>query len=403
MKILYLLPFTCTLLFSNALQDAIDKAPENSKLELDSGKYFGNIVINKPIILEGKDKTAHIIGDNTTHVIIINSSNVIIRNLSISGSGSSHERIDSGILAKNVNNIEISNNNITDALFGIDLQQVSNSKVVGNYISSKDFDLGIRGDGIRLWASSNNIIAKNNFYKSRDLVAWYSSKNIFEGNYAEGGRYSLHFMYANDNIIRDNIFKHNSVGIFFMYSKNIEAYNNIVQSSSGAFGIGIGLKDCTDFNIRENSIIYNARGVYLDQSPYQQGDINEFRNNKILYNSSAVQFQGLRENVLFEDNIFKGNMEIILSDTPKDDAKYITWNGNFWDTYEGYDKDRDGIGDIEYFHYAYADRLWQYNPNIKFFYGSVTMDLLNFLAKMAPFSEPELLAVDKKPRMKDKF
>ncbi len=41
--------------------------------------------------------------------------------------------------------------------------------------------------------------------------------------------------------------------------------------------------------------------------------------------------------------------------------------------------------DIPYKHYVYADKLWLYNPNVKFFYGSVIMDLLNFLAKFIPF------------------
>lgn len=401
-KILFFL-FMSSYLFSNTLQDAINNAPAGSKLALNSGKYFGNIVINKPLILEGKSNQTYIIGDNTTSVITVQSSNVVIKNLNIAGSGSSHENVDSAIVVKNANNIEIIDNNIYDSLFGVDFQQVSNSKITGNEITSKDFELGIRGDGIRLWSSHNNLIAKNRFYKSRDLVAWYSSKNIFEENFAEFGRYSLHFMYANDNIVRNNFFIHNSVGIFFMYSKNIKAENNTIKNSIGAFGIGLGLKDCSDFAIENNNIIYNARGVYLDQSPYQPYGINYFKNNKILYNSNAIQLQGMRENVLFERNILKGNMETILSDLPKNDANFVEWKANYWDSYEGYDKDKDNIGDIPYHHYAYADTLWQYNSNIKFFYGSVAIDLLNFLAKMAPFSEPNLLAVDNEPLMKDLF
>ncbi|PHO16788.1 nitrous oxidase accessory protein, partial [Malaciobacter molluscorum LMG 25693] len=58
---------------------------------------------------------------------------------------------------------------------------------------------------------------------------------------------------------------------------------------------------------------------------------------------------------------------------------------------------KDGVGDIPFNHYIYADKLWLYNPNVKFFYGSVVIDLLNFLAKFAPFSEPSLLASDNEP------
>jgi len=397
---LLLFPF---LLFANPLQEAIDKAPSGSKIELGEGKYYGNIIINKPLIIDGLNAKAHIIGDNKGSVVSIKSSNVILKNLSISGSGDSHESIDAAILAEDVSDIEIVNNNISNSLFGINLQKVSNSKITDNFITSKPYDLGVRGDSIVLWYSHGNLIARNHLYKSRDLVAWYSGKNVFEANHGELGRYSLHFMYATDNLIKDNLFEKNSVGVFFMYSQGIKAFNNTIKNSLGTFGLGLGLKDCSNFMIEDNNIIYNARGVYLDQSPYQPDTLNTFRGNKILYNSNAVQFQGLREKSLFNENIFKGNMELILSDIPKEDTRYIEWRGNYWDAYEGFDKNGDGVGDIPYKHYVYADKLWLYNANIKFFYGSVAMDLLNFLAKMAPFSEPELMAVDDEPLMGAKF
>jgi len=37
---------------------------------------------------------------------------------------------------------------------------------------------------------------------------------------------------------------------------------------------------------------------------------------------------------------------------------------------------------------------------VKFFYGSPVISLLNFLAKLAPFSEPIFLLEDKKPKVK---
>ena len=281
----------CCYLVANPLQEAIDNASVGSKIELFGGEYKGNILIDKPLIIEGY-LGAKIVGDGVGSVIVIKSSNVILKNLAISQSGDSHDKIDAAIVVENANNVEISNNNISDSLFGINLQSVSNSKIVGNFISSKPYDLGVRGDGIVLWHSSGNLIAKNRLYKSRDLVAWYSSKNIFEENYAELGRYSLHFMYATDSVVKNNFFTRNSVGVFFMYSQNIAAFNNTIGNSTGTFGLGIGLKECSDFTIEDNNIVYNARGIYLDQSPYQPGSVNIFKRNKILYNSNAVQFQG---------------------------------------------------------------------------------------------------------------
>ena len=66
------------------------------------------------------------------------------------------------------------------------------------------------------------------------------------------------------------------------------------------------------------------------------------------------------------------------------------------------DKDKDGYGDTPHKVYQYADKLWMYNPDVKFFYGSPVISLLNFLAKLAPFSEPIFLMEDLKPIIKVK-
>jgi nitrous oxidase accessory protein len=390
------------LLGANPLQEAIDRASSGAKIELNGGTYKGSITINKPLILSGKNG-ARIVGEGRGSVILISSSDVAITGLSISGSGESHEDQDSAIKVQDAQRVKITHNNITDALFGINLQQVSDSIIEGNYISSKPRDLGLRGDGIVLWYSHHNDISRNTLYRSRDLVAWYSSRNTFMHNRASHGRYSLHFMYSTDNTIAHNDFEHNSVGIFFMFSQNIKAYNNTVKSSVGTFGLGLGLKDCSDFDIHDNNIIYNARGVYFDQTPYQPHSRNLFRDNNILYNSNAMQFQGLRESLIIEGNTFRGNLELVTSDLPKRDIAFTKFSRNYFDAYEGWDKDRDGVGDIPFRHYKYADRLWMYNDNIRFFQGTVAMDLLNFLARLAPFSQPDLLAQDDEPLMRGKL
>lgn len=388
-----------SFIWANPLQKAIDSAPRGAVIELGAGKYHGNIVITKPITIDGKDRSAHIVGDGTGSVVTIRSSNVVLKNLTIEGSGDSHEKIDSAIVAIDSNNITIENNYIHDALFGIDLQQVNRSNIVDNYITSKPFDLGLRGDGIRLWYAHDNIVLGNTLHKSRDLVVWYSSGNIIENNLGEYGRYSLHFMYAGKNIVRNNMFRYNSVGIFFMYSSGTTAIGNTVRNSIGAFGVGLGMKDASNFTILDNDIIYNARGIYVDQSPFQPGTVNVYERNNILYNSNGIEFQGVRERSIFTNNNIQGNMEAVVNSDTHNNLGIMLWKNNYWDTYEGFDRNKDGRGDVPFHHYAYADKLWLYNPSIKFFYGSVVMDVLNFLAKMAPFSEPDLLATDLEPLM----
>ena len=50
---------------NNVLQEAINKAKAGSRLDLPAGIYHGNIVIDKPLIIDGKNKKAIIEGDGT--------------------------------------------------------------------------------------------------------------------------------------------------------------------------------------------------------------------------------------------------------------------------------------------------------------------------------------------------
>lgn len=403
MRKICFLVFAFSICLANPLQDAINSANDGDVIELGSGVYQGNIVITKPITIDGKDRKAIIRGDGDSDVIKIKSSNVKLLNLTIENSGWSHTTIDSGISCDSANGVEISNNSLKDTLFGINFKQCNASKITNNLVTSKPVDLGLRGDAIRLWYSHDNLVENNHIYKSRDMVVWYSSNNIIRKNYGEYGRYSLHFMYAGKNLVEENIFKYNSVGIFFMFSSGSLVRNNQVLSSTGAFGVGIGMKDTSDFVIENNILSYNARGLYLDQSPFQPETINKFTNNQILYNTVGIQFHATQHKSIFLDNDFVGNMEVAINDTPGSKIVKNEWSGNYFDDYAGFDRNKDGIGDIEYKSFAYLDSLWQYYPNLRFFYGSSVMSILNFIARLAPFSEPELLITDPNPKMEPHY
>jgi nitrous oxidase accessory protein len=397
----YILVFLSLLsyLSANVLQDAINKAPAGSILKLPAGVYKGSIVINKAISIVGKESGVVIDGEGNGTVITAKGSFITLKNLKIVGSGDRHEKLDAAIKLSDAKQCEITNCVIDDCLFGIDMQMVSNSIIANNKISSKDMDLGLRGDGLRLWYSNDNIIRENSLIKSRDMVVWYSHGNKIVKNYGRENRYSLHFMYAGKNLIKDNTYELNSVGIFFMYSQDSIAIGNIVKSSLGATGMGIGLKDVSNFTLKDNTVLYNAQGLYIDRSPFEPDAHNWIENNKILYNSEALHFHSLSENNIIKNNVIMGNIEDIVNDSrgSKTDENEIV--GNYWDKYEGFDRNGDNIGDTPHKVYQYADQLWVYNPDVKFFYASPVISLLNFLAKLAPFTKPLFLMEDKEPKV----
>ena len=379
-------------------QDLVDKAPAGSVLKPPPGHYSGPVVINKPLTIDGGGKVIINAGDKGT-VMALNASNSVLRGLHLTGSGDSHDTDDSCLDVRGNRNL-IEDLKIDNCLFGIDLKQSSDNIVRGNTIRSKDRDLGVRGDGLRLWYSNNNLIEKNEIIDSRDMVAWYAHKNTFRENIGRRSRYSIHFMFANDNIVERNAFYDNAVGIYFMYTEGGVARNNIISHATGATGMGIGFKEASGTLIENNEIIYCGVGIGSDLSPFQPDSTIEVRGNRFAYNGIGIMFNSETGGNNLTDNIFEGNLTQVSYGGHGDNdnnAKNV-WSGNYWDDYQGFDRNGDGIGDRTHELYSYADQIWIELPMARFFRSSPVMELLDFLERLAPFSKPDLILRDEKPR-----
>ena len=182
-----------------------------------------------------------------------------------------------------------------------------------------------------------------------------------------------------------------------MYSQDSIATGNTIKSSLGATGMGIGLKDVSNFTIKNNTMIYCAQGMYIDRSPFEPDANNWIEENKFLYNSVAMQFHSLSIDNVIKNNTILGNIEDLVNDSRGAKTYKNDIVSNYWDNYEGFDRDGDNVGDTSHKVYQYADQLWVYNEDVKFFYGSPVISLLNFLAKLAPFTKPLFIMEDKKP------
>ena len=381
------------------LQPLIDAAKPNDTIVLKPGTYAGPILIDKPLTLDGQGK-ATIDAGGTGSVIVLKTQGAVVRNLHLTNSGQLHNNLDAGVQVRGMFNI-VEDNVIDNCLFGVDLAKSDYNIVRRNHISSKPFELGMRGDAIRLWYSFNNKVTDNVINKSRDTVVWYSKDNLIARNKATNSRYSLHFMYAQHNKVEDNEYYHNSVGIFLMYSDGIELLNNTVIRSVGTTGMGIGYKETSGVTAIGNKILYCSTGIYSDVSPYQPDSTNVFKNNLIAYSSIGIRFHNDWHGNVFTGNSFEGNITQIGVEGA-DTAIHNTWKGNYWDDYEGFDRDHNGIGDTPYELYSYADRLWLDVPPVQFFKGSPMLEVLDFLERLAPFSPPSLVLRDKVPMMSPK-
>jgi len=380
------------------LQPLIDAASKGDIVIPPPGIYAGPVILDEGITIDGQNRVT-IDGGGKGSVIYLDTDGASIRNLRIINSGESHNDIDSAIQVRGNFNV-IKDNVIEDTLFGIDLGQAENNILRRNKISSKHNEVGMRGDAIRLWYSFNNKILDNEIVDSRDFVIWYSNDNVIRGNSVSGGRYSLHFMYSRYNLVEKNHFFNNSTGIFLMYSDGLIIRDNYIASATGAAGVGIGFKETSDITIENNQILYCATGLYIDVSPYDPESTNVLKDNLIAFNGIGVRFLNDWKGNQFTGNNFKGNISQITV-SGGGSANRNEWLGNYWDDYEGFDIDKDGTGDTPYELYAYADRLWMDVPSAQFFMGSIFLEVIDFLERLAPFSEPELLVRDQSPQLKE--
>jgi nitrous oxidase accessory protein len=364
-------------------------------LVLQPKRYSGPVVIKKKLLIDGGGK-AIIDGGGKGSVVTLETSGATLRGVTVTGSGDSHNTDDTCLNVRGHQNV-IEDNRFEDCLFGIDLKQSNENVVRRNHVRSLPLSLGLRGDAIRLWYSMKNDVDGNVVEDARDVVVWYSNGNQIRRNVGRRGRYSLHFMYAQHNVVEDNRYEDNSVGIYVMYTDGVEIRRNLISHSTGATGMGIGFKEASDSIVEGNSVVYCAVGIGSDLSPYEPDSTVTIRNNRIAYNGVGLSFVGDKSGTLIEGNVFEGNIDPV-GKSGGGGAMNNTFRGNYWDDYQGFDRNADAVGDTPYELYAYSDRLWMEEPNARFFKNAPLMEAIDFLERLAPFSTPDLLVRDDQPR-----
>ncbi len=250
------------------LNTLLKKLKPGDTLKLKPGFYTGPATVKVPnVVIDGGGK-ATISGMANESVIYVKAAGVTIKNLHITNSGDSPDRLDAGVKILEANNTLVQNCLIEECLFGVDIFKSDGVVVEHNDITSiSTKPLALKGDAIRLWYSTNNKIQFNYWHGVRDMVVWYSSGNHFEGNKGVGNRYSIHFMYAHNNRIHKNEFYNNSVGVFLMYSEQTILSENLIQGSLGSTGMCLGLKETSSNQILNNRFLYSAYGIHFDVSP----------------------------------------------------------------------------------------------------------------------------------------
>lgn len=330
-------------------------------------------------------------------MITIRADGSIVRGLKITHSGTSHDSVDAGISIE-ANDCLVENNRLEDVLFGIQLKKADGNTVKGNIISSLDRDISIRGDGVRMWYSHENRILNNRLINVRDFALNNSTDNQIMGNQIEDSRVGMEFIYSHDNEVGDNTITRNITGIVLIYSNHLNIHGNKISHMRKLTGAGLSFKESAEVIVKENEIAHCAIGLQAN-SPLDPDNRMIADGNLFAYNVLGMYFYGEKGGHIIRNNRFENNFTDVLGSGGSMTVKDNQWEGNYWDNYQGFDYDHDGIGDKPHNVFLYSERIWASNKKLQFFRGSPVMEMLDISLRLAPFNEPKLQYSDPKPRM----
>ena len=378
------------------LQPLIDATPTGGTLKLPAGLYAAPGLIDRTLRIEA-ERGAIVDGGGIGSILTVTADDVAVSGLTLRNSGDRQETTDSAIRLR-ARHGSFKDNVIENCLFGFELKQADRNIIRRNRIRSKDLPEALRGDAVRVWYSNGNRIEDNDIVRSRDTVIWYGKENVLSGNLIRDSRYGIHLMYAHANTLENNRFLSNTVGIFLMYANDNTVRDNTINYSQGPSGIGIGFKESSNTLVENNDLFANARGLFMDASPYDPEGHNTFRANRIAYNGVAVAFHSDWEGNRFEANAFLGNhAQVIVHGTGS--ARRNSWDGNLWDAYQGFDRNRDTVGDTPYEVWSWADRLWMDVPDVQFFRAAPSLEMLDFVERLGAFTQPRMILRDTRPQI----
>ncbi len=376
----------------------IDAATPGDAVRVPPGVYEGNLVIRKPVTIDGGG-VAVFDGLGRGTVVEVTVAGVTLRGCIVRASGDDVTGESAAIRAI-TGPVTIESNRIEDALFGIDLREAPDSVIRDNVVRCKPLDPERRGDGIRLWWSHGCVIERNAVHESRDMVFWYSENLTIRHNTVSNSRYGLHFMYSHDTTLSHNILSGNSVGIYLMYSNRITLIDNRMLNNRGASGYGLGLKDCDDIVIKGNALLANRVGVYVDNSPSSVGSTGIFESNMIAFNEIGLLATPNTHSNVFVTNAFIENEEPATTHGRgqlTNNAFAREGVGNYWSDYAGLDLNSDGVGDSPYEPRSLFGAMLAGEPNLRLFVHTPAQRAIEFTARALPELRPVPMLIDPAP------
>jgi nitrous oxidase accessory protein len=377
----------------SSLRQAVVRAQDGDTILLQKGTYKeGNIVIEKSIQLIGVDDPV-LDGENRYEILTVTGNGIVIRGIHFQNSGYSSQNDFASISIINARNFIVENNTITHSYFAIHVANAEYGVIKNNTIAGTPKTEQTSGNGIHLWKCANMVLEENDIQGQRDGIYFeFVTNSVIENNFSHDNiRYGLHFMFSNNDAYMHNTFKKNGAGIAVMYSKFMLMQGNTFEYNWGPNAYGVLLKEISDSRIYNNTFLQNSAGIVMEST-----NRIEVAQNAFTGNGWALRIQASCDGSDVHHNNFSANtFDVATNGTLMMNRFY----SNYWDKYEGYDLNRDGVGDVPYHPVSLYSMVIEQNPNTLMLLRSFMVSLLDRAEKAIPSLTPEAL-VDEHPLMK---
>lgn len=375
-----------------SIKRAISIAKVGDTILVHKGVYReGNIVIDKRIVFIGKNFPV-LDGQKKYEVLSIQADSVVVQGFKVIKSGYASLTDPCAIKVYNKNHVVIKNNILDDNFFGIYIQNGKNCLIKNNQIVAYGKEEQQIGNGIHCWKSDNLQIIANTISGHRDGIYFeFVTNSVIWRNISTNNiRYGLHFMFSNDDAYITNIFKNNGAGVAVMFTKNVKMFNNYFEENWGDAAYGLFLKEITDSHIIGNRFSRNTSGIHMEGTNRIQVERNVFEANgwAMKIQASCVDNQIVNNNFIGNTFDMGTNGSLVLN----------RFNSNYWDKYEGYDLDKNGVGDVPYHPLSLFAVLVENTPSAMLLFRSFMITLLDKSEKVLPSITPDNF-IDNSPLM----
>lgn len=379
---------------AGAISETLAQAADGDILRLSPGTYAENVVLDRPVTLDGQGH-ATIDGQENGSVITVTGDGVTVKGLTVIGSGSSHDTIDSGIqLTKTAIAPQILNNAVLGNLYGIDIHGAKNALVSGNRIEGRlDRHVNRRGNGVYVWNAPGAIVEHNDIRFGRDGIFVNSSReNIFRDNVFRDLRFAVHYMYADDSEVTGNVSIGNDLGYAVMFSTNVRVADNVSINDREH---GVMLNYANKGEISGNYVVSAKEKCTFLYNSHR----NLFKDNWFQGCGIGIHFTaGSKDNDIL-GNAFIGNRTQVKLVS----SNWHEWSeggrGNYWSDNAAFDVNGDGIADSPYRPNDSMDHVLWTQPSAKLLLGSPAVQLVRWSQSAFPALLPGGV-IDSHPLMK---